>query len=182
MTDFWVALSGLCALATIRTDTACIMSGLHRGGEDVQWHESHRSRLTDQHLGRQWRGARTEAADQLAKEGADLDGGAFATVEPKTVRQGRLEVQACLRYVATCHGQMEGWHDCDEPKSRTITKVVRCRQGKKTVLIRLNGDVPKEAEECEFHVLVETQSGWEWNSIRDAEYEETHTNTGEGTN
>ena len=70
---------------------------------------------------------------------------------------------------------MEGWHDCDEPKSKSKKKWSVVDRERKRYPSGLNGDVPKEAEERKFHVLAETQSGLEWNSIRDSEYEETHT-------
>ena len=45
----------------------------------------------------------TEAADWVAKDGADLDGGAMATMRAATVRQERMEAHAALQFVATFH-------------------------------------------------------------------------------
>ena len=42
-----------------------------------------------------------EATDWVAKDGADLDGGAMATIGNATVRQERMEVNAALQFVAT---------------------------------------------------------------------------------
>ena len=42
-----------------------------------------------------------EATVWVAKDGADLDGSAMATIRAATVRQERMEVNAALQFVAT---------------------------------------------------------------------------------
>ena len=63
-----------------------------------------------------------EAADWVAKDGADLDGGAMVTIRNATVRQERMEVNAALQFVATFHCHVEHWHDCDELKPKRREK------------------------------------------------------------
>ena len=48
-----------------------------------------------------------EAADWLAKQGTDLDGGATATIKAAMVRQDTMKVYAALQYAATLHRQLE---------------------------------------------------------------------------
>ena len=53
-----------------------------------------------------------EKADELAKEGALLDGGFLAD----TMQQEREEVYAALQYAASFHGLTEQWQECEELK------------------------------------------------------------------
>ena len=64
-------------------------------------------------------------ADLLAKEGADLDGGALATIKAPTFRQEGMEVHASLQYATTFHCWVEKRQNCDElePKPMAICSV-----------------------------------------------------------
>ena len=55
-----------------------------------------------------------EYADELAKEGAMLDGGDLAQVRPITIQQEREEVHAAMQYAAGFHCLVEEWKDCEE--------------------------------------------------------------------
>ena len=49
------------------------------------------------------------AADWLAKDGADLDGGTMTTIKAATVKQDRMEVYATWRYAACGSGERHTW-------------------------------------------------------------------------
>ena len=59
-------------------------------------------------------------ADELAQEGATLDGGGVAHVGAITVQQERGEVSAALQWAASFHCLVEEWKDCEalRPKPR----------------------------------------------------------------
>ena len=63
-----------------------------------------------------------EKADELAKEGAMVDGGLMAQVRASTVQQEREEVYAALRYAASLHCLVEEWKDCEELKPKPQKK------------------------------------------------------------
>ena len=148
MRALWVALRGLCAPATIHTDSMGILNGLHReekmciapraeeadlwiglweGVEEVRDRDvrldvmhvkadrtqKEKAKMT---LFEKFAVEGNEATDWVAKDGEDLDGSAMVTIRAATVRQGRMEVNAALQFVATCHCHVSHWHDCDEPK------------------------------------------------------------------
>ena len=56
----------------------------------------------------------TEKADELAKEGARLDGGDMAQVRAITILQEREEVYAALQCAGGFHCLVEEWKDCEE--------------------------------------------------------------------
>ena len=55
-----------------------------------------------------------EKADELAGDGAMLDGGETAQIRASTVQQRREEVFAALQYAASFHCLVEEWQDCEE--------------------------------------------------------------------
>ena len=66
----------------------------------------------------------SERADELAKDGATLDGGEMAQMRATTVQQKREEVCAALQCAAGFHWMVEEWHDCGERKPRPEDKWV----------------------------------------------------------
>ena len=122
---------GLCAAATIHIDNLGILSGLHRGGKKCQQicgltcgkkltrfgTETNKKENAKMTLFEKFVMGVNEAVDWLAKEGADLDGRAVATIRAATVRQERLEVYVA-KQAATLHRQVENWHDCEELKPK----------------------------------------------------------------
>ena len=63
-----------------------------------------------------------EKADELAKAGAMLDVGFMAETRAKTVQQEREEVYAALQHVASFHGLVEEWKDCEELRPKPKEK------------------------------------------------------------
>ena len=63
-----------------------------------------------------------EKADELAKEGAMLDGGFMAEARATTVQQGREEVHAALQHAASFHCLVEEWKDRGELKPKPKDK------------------------------------------------------------
>ena len=57
-----------------------------------------------------------ERTDELANDGARLDGGVTAQIRASTVQQKREEVYAALQCAASFHCMMEEWHDCEKLK------------------------------------------------------------------
>ena len=53
-------------------------------------------------------------ADDLAKDGAMMDGGGMAQIRATTVQQKREEVHAALQCAASFFRFVEDWHDCAE--------------------------------------------------------------------
>ena len=63
-----------------------------------------------------------EKAEELAKEGAMVDGGLMAQVRACRVQQEREEIYAALRYAASLHCLVEEWKDCKELKPKPKEK------------------------------------------------------------
>ena len=64
-----------------------------------------------------------EKADELAKEGARVDGGDMAEVRAITIQQ---QVYAALQYAASFHCLVEEWKDCEELKPKAKRNVDLC--------------------------------------------------------
>ena len=64
----------------------------------------------------------SEKADEMAKEGALLDGGFMAEARAKTMQQEREEVYAALQSAASFHCFVEEWKDCEELKLKPKEK------------------------------------------------------------
>ena len=69
-----------------------------------------------------------EKADQLAKEGAMLDGGFMAQARANTVQQEREEVYAAPQYEASFHCLVEEWNDYEELKPKSKEKWILVNQ------------------------------------------------------
>ena len=65
-----------------------------------------------------------ERADEMARDGATLDGGEMAQMRATTVQQKGEEVHAALQYAASFHRSVEEWHDCAELKPRTKEELI----------------------------------------------------------
>ena len=89
------------------------------GGASNKEKKKQKKKSNDDHL-REICHGRNAAADCLAKERTDLDGGAMATIKVATVRQERMDIHSALQYCATFHGQVANWHDCDEPEPTPV--------------------------------------------------------------
>ena len=63
-----------------------------------------------------------EKTDELAEEGAMLDGSFMAQARASTVKQERDEVYAALQYAASFHCMVEEWKDCEELKPKSKEK------------------------------------------------------------
>ena len=63
-----------------------------------------------------------ETTDELAREGAMMDGGVMAQVRASTVQQEREDVCAALQYAASLHCLVEGWRDGEELKPKPKEK------------------------------------------------------------
>ena len=63
-----------------------------------------------------------ERADQMAKDGAMLDGGEMAQRRASTVELRREEVHVALQYAAGVHCLVEEWRDRKELKSEPTEK------------------------------------------------------------
>ena len=57
-----------------------------------------------------------DKADELAKEGAMMDGGGMAQIRASTVQKECEEVHAALQHAASFHCLVEEWKDCKELK------------------------------------------------------------------
>ena len=86
----------------------------HQGGVqlEVEHVKAHRPQTEKQEEG-------NERADEVARDGATLDGGEMAQMRTTTVQQKGEEVHAALQYAASFHRSVEEWHDCAELKPRT---------------------------------------------------------------
>ena len=69
-------------------------------------------------------------ADEVAKDGAMLDGGEVAQIRASTVQQRREEVCAVLQYAASFHCLVYEWHDCEELEVEAARKVITVGQKK----------------------------------------------------
>ena len=70
--------------------------------------------------------------DELAKEGAMMDGGEMAQDgRASTVQQKREEVCAALQHAANFHCLVEEWHDCEGLKPQADRKIDICGQKEK---------------------------------------------------
>ena len=57
-----------------------------------------------------------EKADELAKDGAKMDGGGMTQITASTVQQRKEKVYAALQYAGSFHCLVEEWHDGEELK------------------------------------------------------------------
>ena len=67
-------------------------------------------------------------ADELAKEGAILDGGDMAQVRAVRIQQERGEVYAAVQYAACFHCLVEEWKGCEELRPKPKEKWAFCPQ------------------------------------------------------
>ena len=63
-----------------------------------------------------------EEAEELAKQGAMLDGGFVAQARASTIQQEREAVYAALQYAASFHCLVESWKDCEELQHKSKEK------------------------------------------------------------
>ena len=68
-----------------------------------------------------------EKADELAEDGAEVDGGTLAAAMALTINQLRTDTFASIAYSAHFHVQVEEWKDRDEivPKEKEAWQIVR---------------------------------------------------------
>ena len=89
--------------------------------EHVKTHRSEKERQQMSHF-QKFVTEGNEKADELAKEGAVMDGGVMALIRASVVEQEREEVSAVLQYAAKFHCLVEYWHDCEQKKSGPLER------------------------------------------------------------
>ena len=97
---------------------------------EVEHVKAHRSKKETQHMSlfEKVLTEGNEKADELAREGAMLDGGGVAESRASTVQQRRNEVYAALQYAAGFHCLVKEWKDCEDLKPKTKEKCTLCGQ------------------------------------------------------
>ena len=65
-------------------------------------------------------------ADELAKDGALLDGGEMAQMRASTVQRKGEEVHAGLQQAASFYCLVEEWHDCEDNKPKGEVEMATC--------------------------------------------------------
>ena len=85
---------------------------------------AHRTRKEMQHMSlfERFTADGNEKADELAREGAMLDGGDMAQVRAITIQQEREYFCAALQCAASFHCLVEEWKGCGELKPKPIEK------------------------------------------------------------
>ena len=64
-----------------------------------------------------------ERADELATDGAVLDGGDMAQIRASTVHQERQDVYAAMQYAVSFPCLVEEWQECEELKPKPKEKL-----------------------------------------------------------
>ena len=92
-----------------------------------------------------------EKADELAKEGAMVDGGVMAQARASTIHQEREDVYAVLQYAASFHCLVEEKKECKELKPKSNDKLIfmnkyrcmRCGRSSKNMKMQEKCEGPK---------------------------------------